>query len=598
MSLRYFSCLLLVAVFCACKPDPKAVMDTPTPEKPASSVAFKNTDDVLRIAIRQPPGSLLPYMSTAAISRYVRQMIFQTLNSQDAETFAQVPQIASVADIRKEPNGGISYSYVIDESAKWPNGLPITAADVVFSLKVLMNPAIPEAGPYRSFYYDVESIITSPNNERRFRVVTRKPYLLAEQSIGSIEVLPEYAYDPDQLLRKVRLGDLTDEQTAARLADTDENLKAFAEAYREATNGTDPAMLVGSAPYRLESWGDGQKITLTRRDDYWGKDSKNPWMMDEVGQVVFDLIPDPQTTTNALRDELVDVALDLSISQFKQISEDDYLTDRYDVVAVPSTRYFGLLMNQRDPLFTDVKVRRAMAHLVDVDQLIEQLFPNELATRITGPVLEGKDYYKELPPIAYDPVKAEALLNEAGWTDTNGDGTLDKEINGQRTELSFRFLTFPTPESTTIGTLLTEWAAEAGVAIESVPTPPGDLYGAMNKGDFAMGLMGYQLEPNPDEFTQIWASTSVPPNGSNRGAFSNTEADQLIKRISTTLDADARRPLYERFQEIVYENQPIVFLVSPASRLIISKRFEYETSVLAPGTRFNAMKQREWNKKE
>lgn len=598
MSFRFYSYLLLVVVLCACKQDPQAETDTPGPEKPASSVAFKNTDDVLRIALRQPPGSLLPYMSTAAISRYVRQLIFQTLNSQDAETFEQVPQIASVADVRKEPGGGISYSYAIDEQAKWPNGLPITASDVVFSLKVLMNPAIPEAGPYRSFYYDIENIVTSPNNERRFRVITRKPYLLAEQSIGSIEVLPEYAYDPDQLLRKVRLSDLTNEKTAARLADTDENLKTFAEAYRKATNGTDPAMLIGSAPYRLESWGDGQMISLVRRDDYWAKGSKNPWMVGEVGQVKFNVIPDPQTTTNALRDELIDVALDLSISQFKQISEDEYLTERYDVVAVPSTRYFGLLMNQRDPLFTDVQVRRAMAYLVDVDQLIEQLFPNNLAHRITGPVLEGKDYYKAMTPIPYDPAKAEAMLNEAGWSDTNGDGTLDKEIDGQRRELSFRLLTFPTPESVTIATLVSEWAAEAGVKIESVPTPPAELYGAMNKGDFAMGIMGYQMEPNPDEFTQLWASTSVPPNGSNRGAFSNAEADQLIKRISTTLDEAARRPLYERFQEIVYENQPMIFLVSPASRLIVSKRFAFETSVLAPGTRFNAMKQREWNKKE
>jgi len=585
MKFRFFYCLLLAVVMSACGKDPKSMVDAPAAEP---KVEFKNTDNVLRITMRQEPTSLNPVVTSQANARYVRELIHQTLTSQDPVTFEQVPQVASVADVRKEPGGGISYSYTIDDRAKWPNGLPITAADVIFSLKALMNPLV-NSGAYRPYYYDVESIITSPNNERRFRVMTRKPYLLAEQSIGSLPVYPEYAYDPDRLLRNVRLGDLTNAKTAERISKTDKNLQAFAEGFNDVSVGTEPDKIVGSGPYRLVSWDAGRRLVLERRDDYWAADSRNAWMQGKPDQIIFDIMPDPQTVVTALRDEQVDLALNLSAGKFRELRDDPYLSARYDFATVPGMSYFGMLMNQQNPLFADAATRRAMAHLVDVDLLVEQIFPGGLARRVNGPVLEEKDYYADLPAIEFDPAKAAELLASAGWTDSNGDGTLDKEIGGARTEFSFPFMVFPSPESEAIGTLVSEWAGEVGVEITPTATPPRELYGALNKGDFAMGLMGYGLEPNPDEFTQIWASTSVPPNGSNRGGFNNAEADRLIKGIAVTLDERAREPMYQRFQEIIYENQPMVFLVSPATRLVVSKRFDYETTSLTPGMKFGAV---------
>jgi peptide/nickel transport system substrate-binding protein len=97
------------------------------------------------------------------------------------------------------------------------------------------------------------------------------------------------------------------------------------------------------------------------------------------------------------------------------------------------------------------------------------------------------------------------------------------------------------------------------------------------------------MDPNPDEFTQVWASTSVPPAGSNRSGFANKEADRLIKEIAGTMKASDRDPLYRRFQEIIYENQPMVFLFSPATRLVVSKRLKYSTTSLSPGLDFNAL---------
>lgn len=588
MNIRYFLCLLMAAAFFACGADPKPVVTTDTP---VSSVDFKHDDNVLRIALRQEPQSLNPVLTAQADARYVRELIFQTLNSQDPETFEIIPLLATIPDIRKEAGGGVSYSYEIDPNAKWPNGLPVTAADVIFSLKALMNPDV-ESGPYKSYYYNVESIVTSPGNERRFRVMTRRPYLLAPQAIASLIVYPEYAYDPDQLLRNVKLSDLTDEKTAARLKGKNENLTAFATVFNDVSMGTEPDKIIGSGPYRLVSWEAGQRLVLEQRPDYWAKGSRKEELQGKPDQVIFEFIPDPQTTVNALRDEKVDFALNLSAGQFQELREDEFLNARYDFTTVPSTSYFGLTMNNREGFFKDKATRKAMAHLVDVDAIIEQFFPNGLARRVVGPVLDGKDYYADLPNKDYDPDEAVALLKSSGWEDTNGDGTLDKEIAGVRKEFRFKFMTFQSPEAEGIGALMKEWMQEVGIEIEVVPMAGRALYEELNKGDFDMGLQGMGLDPNPDEFTQVWASTSVPPNGTNRTGFANAEADRLIRQIAVSVNAKDRGPLYRRFQEIIYEEQPMVFLISPATRMVVSKRFSYSTSPISPGVIFGAFEKR------
>lgn len=584
MNPRLFFCLLLAVTLFACGPDPKSSVET------SAETAAREASTTLRIATRVEPNSLNPFLTTQADARQVRELIFQTLNSMDPVTFEAVPQLASTPDVQKEAGGEVAYSYKIDERATWPNGTPVTSADVVFSLKAVLNPLVP-AGPYRTYYYNISNIITSPGDEYRFRVVTNRPYILAQESLGSLVVYPEYAYDPDHLLRDIRLTDLTNEKTAARLAETNEKLKQFAEAFNDVALATEPDKIIGSGPYRLTEWIPGQKLTLEKRENYWADGERSTVLMAKPKKIVFDVIPDANTMANALRDDLIDVALGIGVDQFKEIRDDEYLKERFDFSTVNSTNYFGMLMNQQNPLLRDAKTRRALAHLVDVDVLIDQLLPG-LATRVNGPVLPGKSYYADLPAIDYNPAKAEALLAEAGWADTNGDGTLDKEIDGSRQEFSFQFLVFPTATSASVGALVSEWAKEAGIDIEVVQQAPAALYGELDKGNFVMSLLGMGMDPNPDEFTQVWASTSVPPNGSNRGGFSNPEADKLIKQIAVTLKASERDPLYRRFQEIVYENQPMVFLFSPATRLVVSKKFRYSTTALAPGLDFNAMEGR------
>ncbi|WP_168797555.1 ABC transporter substrate-binding protein [Neolewinella litorea] len=543
----------------------------------------------VRIVLKAEPLGLNPILSVQSISRYLTEQIFQTLNSQDPQTFELRPGLASLPETVRLPDGGLSYHYEIDSAATWPNGKPVLASDVVFSLKVLLNPLV-EAGPFRPYYSMIRDVAVDPEDPRSFDVITRGPYLLAAQAIGDLYVYPEYAYDPEGLLRDVPLDELSDPERADELVKEIKELRQFAERFNDPAVGYEPDRVVGSGPYELVSWEPGDRLRLRRRDNYWARDRSEEWLAAYPQNLTFLIIPDNTTTANALRDHLVDVVVDMPIEQYQDLRDEEYLQQYYDFVTVPSFKYYSILLNQADPLLRDSLTRRALAHLVDVDQIITQLLPG-LAERIIGPVLPAKDYYnRELPAIAYDVEKARDLLRRAGWRDTNDNHILDKVIDGERRELSFELLSTPSPTSEAVALEIAQSARAVGVDIRVMRQEPRTLLQELTTGNFTASFYGQGFEPTPDDFSQVWSSTSVPPSGTNRANFQNAEADSLIVRIARTIDPQSRAPLYRRFQEIIYDNQPMIFLYSPFDRLVVSKRLEYAPTSLAPNVNFNTLR--------
>lgn len=547
----------------------------------------------VRISVKAEPVGLNPILSVQRISRYVSEQIFQTLNEQDPQTFELVPLLASTPTIGEGGEGMTTYQYTLDSLARWPNGTPVMASDVIFSFKALMNPLV-EAGPYRPYYDMVRDVRVDSLDARTFRVITKRPYILAAEAIGDLYVYPEYAYDPKGLLRGIALSELTNTEDVGGLIDKYPQLREFADFFNNPELSYDPSRIVGSGPYELASWEIGREVRLRRRPDYWAAKARKGDRFSAVPAfLTFVIIPDPSTTINALRDRAIDLVVDMPVDEFQQLRTDEYLSRYYDFVAVPGFRYFSILLNQDDPLLADSLTRRALAYTVNIDQIIKQLLPG-LARRIVGPVLPTKPYYnQQLPEIPYDPQQARSLLARAGWKDSNGDGVVDRMVDGQRQDLSFRLLSYPTPTSEAVTLVVAEGARQVGIDIEVVKLEPRRLLADLDAGNFTASFYGLGFEPTPDDFAQVWSSTSVPPAGTNRGNFQNAEADRLIEEIATTTDSEARAILYRRFQEIVYANQPMVFLYSPYDRVVISKRFDYELSSIAPNLRFNALRPRD-----
>ena len=174
-----------------------------------------------------------------------------------------------------------------------------------------------------------------------------------------------------------------------------------------------------------------------------------------------------------------------------------------------------------------------------------------------------------------------ACLQEAGWSDTNNNGTVDKVIDGELTELSLEYSYSGTSKNGgDIGQLFKEAAQPAGVNIAVTPMEGRPLQMGWIKKTFELSPLGSSSYPFYDDFAQRWGSQS----GSNYFSFGNAESDQLIETINKTTDPKKLNDLYMRFQEIVYDEQPVIFFHTGVNHIMVNKKFgDITTSQLSPG---------------
>lgn len=596
VALLWLPFILLIALT-GCKKDTSGNDGATVTIVDPATLNFKYTDNVVRVNLPSEPNSLNPLLTTQAYARYVFELILQPLNAKHPTNLADVPALASLPNVFKRDDGGVDFTYEIHPDAKWPNGLPVTASDVVFTLKVLFNPLV-DAGQYRSFYEMIENVTLTPSNEKRFKVETDQPNLLSQAAIGSLAIYPEYAYDPDGLLKNIRLQDLLDFKVADRLKDSNANLKTFADQFNNPAYGRDLDKVIGSGGYQLASWEAGQRIRLEKRADYWAAKSNESWLSAQPDAIEFTFVKEAATLANALRDQEFDAVAEVPIEEYQALEGEADVAQHYTFASTDGFVYYSLFLNQNDPLLADKNTRQALAHLLDLEAIIADNYSG-MAKRTVGPILPQKSYYNDaLEPYAFNPDRAAELLAAAGWKDTNANGTLDKEIDGQVTELEVKIAAFPTGISQVIALLLQSNAKQVGMNVEVLTQEPRALTENVTKGDYQIATMGAGSDPNPDDLTQVFSSRSVPPNGKNRTGFGNAASDQIIDRIRTTLDDAERHQLYLQIQEIIHHEVPMIFLFAPQGRVMYSKRFKAEASPITPGFRLNDFTQQAWNKPE
>ena len=186
---------------------------------------------------------------------------------------------------------------------------------------------------------------------------------------------------------------------------------------------------------------------------------------------------------------------------------------------------------------------------------------------------------------------ARRLLAEAGWKDFNGNGILDKLIDGQLTELSLTFLYTP---GVTFQENFTELfgnnVRQAGVEIVREPVESNVMGQRLRNGEYELAGRGASAYPLPDDPKQLFHTDSAQPGGSNYTRFGNAETDALIEEIRSTTDEAKRNALYQKFQEVIYEEQPMIFQFSPFDRIAVHQRFEAIITRKSPGVSLQHLK--------
>jgi peptide/nickel transport system substrate-binding protein len=171
--------------------------------------------------------------------------------------------------------------------------------------------------------------------------------------------------------------------------------------------------------------------------------------------------------------------------------------------------------------------------------------------------------------------KAKAILAQAGWTDTDGNGILDKVINGKRQQLSFKLMAAMSIKTNELfANSLKETARQAGIDLILASADLSVMSADTRSGNFDSALLGVALFPGQVEYYQRFHSKSLSPAGDNRAGYISAKADSLIEAIRSQPDVAKRNDLYLQVQQVFYDEIPEIVLFAPTQRIIISKKFE------------------------
>ncbi|MEM9920456.1 MAG: ABC transporter substrate-binding protein [Bacteroidota bacterium] len=543
----------------------------------------------VQIRLAAEPDRLHPLLSRSAYAEQVHRHLYLSLLNIDPSTLELRPQLATSRPATTKGAGGqLSLTFDLDPDATWSNGQAVTPEDVLFTLKMIFNPEVP-VGHYRSFLNFIKSVELDSLRSGRLHFLCKESYLLSEAAIGLLPIFHKASFDPNDATDRLDLNVLLQTATESTVtASYDSLLKTSAARFVERLNpkGAEEQVLCG--PYKVQEWQVGQYIRLQKQGDWWGasKAEERSALAARPDVITYRFIPDPQSALSLLKRGELDVMSDIPLEEFKQWQGKGLPSDAlpFRLYTPLKLSYYLVALQNDHPILGEWAVRRALAHLLDLDGFIEQKF-NGTAKRIIGPIHPSKPYYHSgLEAIFFDLTKASDLLEQSGWIDTDGDGIREKQMDGERKRLKLTYKVGHKNETgKEIGLMLQQQAAKVGIQLEMESRVFNTLLQEYRRGEFDLFYIAKGQLPLPDDLKQAWHSSSMQRGGSNRIGFGDAQTDALIDSIRLQLDPRQRNPLYLSIQEAIYTRQASIFLFSPKERIAIHERFDADVSILRPG---------------
>ena len=284
----------------------------------------------------------------------------------------------------------------------------------------------------------------------------------------------------------------------------------------------------------------------------------------------------------AIKTGEIDLMAEVPVTSFNTLKNDPEWKDKlqFATPSVMQINYLGL--NNRDSILADPKIRQALAYAIDYDGMISNIMQG-LAKRTIGPIHPDKRFFNnDLKPIQQDINRSLSLIKEAGWSDTNGDGTPDKMIGGKKQELHLEIKITNKEEGMAIANIIKDNGAKVGFDIAIVVVEPGQLGQDIRQNNYQIMPLRIRPFPGNEDPLPFWHSSYDKSGGSNRSGFHTAEMDKVLEDLQKS-DNDASIPYYKKFQEIIYEQQPEIYLYVPLERIIASKKIELITSPRRPG---------------
>ncbi len=546
------------------------------------------TSGPLPVTVRMPiePDGLHPMFSKSSFASQIESLILLPIAEYDPVSLklsplliTEMPPAEKVTEGKH--NGGQMYQLHFRPEATWSDGKPVTANDYLFTVKAIFNPYV-NAASWRGALSFISEIDNDSKDPKHTSVYVDSSYILSLDVVTNFNLFPAHIYDPDNIMSQFTLEELRD-PAKKWSADQDTLLKKFAENFESAHFARE--VVSGAGPYEFDSWTTGEFIRIKRKQNYWGdKIPDAPLLIRGYPtEITYRFITDPATAEAALKAGEIDVMGDVSAATFVKMKDDEQWKSKFQFASPAILQMNYLLLNNRRPILADKRIRQALAYCIDYDGIMNNLLLG-FAQRSVGPIHPSRSYFdKDLKPIHQDINHALALIKEAGWKDSNGNGIPDKMINGKLEELSIGIKITGQEEGKAIANILKENAKKAGIEINIEVLDQSQFNEDRRQNNFDIEPMRSRTLGALDDPYPTWHSASDKPGGNNISGFHNATADSVINEIRTDVNDKERDHDYHELQEIIYEEQPCIFLYVPLERIIVSKKFEFISSSRKPG---------------
>ena len=469
-------------------------------------------------AMSGEPSGLIAMLAGESAASAIAGNIFNSLLKYDKnlELQGELAQSWQVSADQK------SITFQLKPGMQWADGQPLTSADVLFTWKLVTDDNT--RTPYGADYKLV--IKAEAPDPRTFRVTYAEPHAPALDSWAGLHILPQHL-----------------------LAGQDINTTPFAR------------HPVGSHYYQLAEWKNGERIALTRNPNA----TQGP---PRIERLVSRFIPDPASQFLELMADNID-SMGLSPIQYARIfPARPELVKKIGLYKELGNAYTYLGFNLKHKPFDDRRVRLAINYAIDKQELIDGVLLG-LGEPVASPYKPGTRWsHPSLKPYAYDPAKARALLQEAGYADHDGDGILDRDGK----PLAFEILTNQNKQREMSAVLIQRRLKEIGIDVNIRILEWASFIGRFIKtGEFDAVVLGWSLGQEPDQYN-IWHSSQQAPGQFNFIGYDNPEVDRLLEQGRRELDPDKRMGIYHQFAQVLYDDSPIVYLYAGYGLPAIHKR--------------------------
>jgi peptide/nickel transport system substrate-binding protein len=554
---RGLGVLLLCFLLAACRDQTEITVGDSQEIVNDKNAGAPTTGDWLIIHALSDPEQLNPLTSNDASASTINQNIFQSLLTRDPRSLELKPLLATARPVIAEDK--LSYTFKIRRDVHFQDGRPLTGEDVLFSIKAIKCPLV--NAPFLRVYFD--SVVDAQLvDDYSIRFTIREPYFLNESVLGGIAVLPRHYYDPENLLKDISIADLrkpVDELPAG--------VRKFADNF----NRNFSRNPMGSGPYKFGSWKTGREIELIRDRDYWGN-GKEGIEQPYLDRYKYRIINNPDAALVRLKSGSLDEMGLTPIQHVRGTDSQRFKSQfrKYDYFS-PNYSYIG--WNNDHPIFRDKQVRKAMTHFTNRKQMVKTILFG-LGEVVEGPIYFFRpEYDKTLPSYAYDPAKAMQLLTEAGWRDSDGDGVLDKVIDGENVPFRFEIkINSGNPTRKSVALTLQDELRRYGIAATVRELDWTIFLGDVKSRKFDAVLLGWAMPVSEPDAYQVWHSSQSANNGSNHVSYKNARVDQILEQYRREFDEQKRIALYREFQQILSDEQPYTFLFVGKSVVAVQRR--------------------------